>query len=79
MVTIYNKKDITIKISLPNNISLMIFKAKDSDVEKLQTNNNGFVEINLVGKCNANEWLGNITPQIFIEEYEIINSNKYFF
>lgn len=54
MVTVYNKKDITIKISLPNNISLMIFRAKDTDVEKLQTNNNGFVEINIVGKCNIN-------------------------
>ena len=79
MVTVYNKKDITIKISLPNNISLMIFKAKDSDVEKLQTNNAGYIEINVVGKCNANEWLGNVTPQIFIEQYEIIDSNKYFF
>ena len=79
MVTVYNKKDITIKISLPNNISLMIFKAKDSDVEKLQTNNIGYIEINVVGKCNANEWLGNVTPQIFIEQYEIIDSNKYFF
>ena len=79
MVTVYNKKDITVKITLPNNISLMIFKAKEQDVEKLQTNNTGYVELNIVGKCNANEWLGNITPQIFIEEYEIIDSNKYFF
>ena len=79
MVTVYNKKDITVKITLPNNISLMIFKAKEQDVEKLQTNNTGYVELNVVGKCNANEWLGNVTPQIFIEEYEIIDSNKYFF
>ena len=79
MVTIYNKKDITIKISLPNNISLMIFKAKESDVEKLQTNNTGYVELDIVGRCNANEWLGNITPQIFIEDYNIVNSSKYYF
>ena len=79
MVTVYNKKDITIKISLPNNISLMIFRAKDTDVEKLQTNNNGFVEINIVGKCNINQWYGNITPQVFIEDYEIIDSSKYIF
>lgn len=79
MVTVYNKKDITIKISLPNNISLMIFRAKENDVEKLQTNNSGFVELNIVGKCNANEWMGNVTPQIFITDYEIIDSNKYYF
>ena len=35
--------------------------------------------MNVVGKCNANEWYGNVTPQIFIDEYEIIDSNKYFF
>ena len=29
MVTVYNKKDITVKITLPNNISLMIFKASE--------------------------------------------------
>ena len=29
MVTVYNKKDITVKITLPNNISLMIFKANE--------------------------------------------------
>ena len=57
----------------------MLFNAKESDVEKLQTNNTGFVDINVVGKCNANEWNGFITPQIFISDYEIIDSNKYFF
>lgn len=79
MVTVYDKKGYTIKISLPNDISAMIFNATELDVEKLQTSNTGYVEINLVGKCNKNEWMGMITPQIFIEEYEIIDSNKYYF
>lgn len=79
MVTIYSKKNLTIKITLPNNISLMMFKASEETCELLQGNNTGFVEINCVGKCNANEWNGNITPQIFCEEYEVIDSNKYFF
>ena len=78
-VAIYTKRNITIKIKTESGVALMLFNAKESDVEKLQTNNTGFVDINVVGKCNANEWNGFITPQIFISDYEIIDSNKYFF
>ena len=79
MVTIYDKKGYTIKIQLQNNISLLKFQATEEDCEKLQTNNTGFIEINIVGRCNQNQWLGNISPQIFIEQYQIIDSNKYYF
>ena len=79
MVTIYSKKNLTIKISLPNGITIMKFNATEEECELFQTNNTGFVEINLVGKCNANEWMGNITAQLFCEEYEVVDSNKYFF
>ena len=57
----------------------MKFNATEEECELFQTNNTGFVEINLVGKCNANEWMGNITAQLFCEEYEVVDSNKYFF
>ena len=79
MVTIYRKAKNTIKIHLKNNVDLMIFNASDLECDKLQTNNTGYVEINLVGTCNINEWMGIITPQIFITDYEIIDSNKYYF
>jgi len=79
MVTVYSKKNLTIKINLPNNISAMIFNASDEEVAKLQTNNTGYVEINLIAKCNRNEWMGNITPQLFIEDWETTDSNKYYF
>ena len=79
MVTIYDKKGYTIKIELPQGIALMLFKATETDCNKLQINNTGYVEINLVAKCNKNEWMGNITAQLFIEDYEIIDSKEYFF
>ena len=79
MVTIYDKKTITIKITLPNGIAIMLFNASQEDCDKLQINNTGYVEINMVCKCNENEWLGNITAQLFCEEYEIVDNNKYFF
>jgi single-stranded-DNA-specific exonuclease len=79
MVTIYRKSSNTIKITLPNKVSLMLFNATEEDCDKLQTNNTGFIKIDCVGTAHRNEWMGNVTPQIFIDEYEIVDSNKYFF
>lgn len=39
----------------------------------------GFTTINLVGTCGKNEWMGTVTPQIMLEDYEIVNSSKYYF
>ena len=79
MVTIYQKKDNTLKITLPNGISLMKFKATDEECYKLQNQDFGYMQLNIIGRANKNEWMGNISPQIFIEQYEIIDSNKYIF
>ncbi len=79
MVTVYQKKDNTLKITLPNGISLMKFKATDEECYKLQNQGFGYMELNIIGKANKNEWMGNISPQIFIEDYKIIDSNKYIF
>ncbi|MBO7694633.1 MAG: DHH family phosphoesterase [Methanobrevibacter sp.] len=79
MVTVYRKKDNTLKISLNNGVSIMKFGASDELCEKLTDNNTGFIEMDICGKCNSNEWNGAVTPQIFIEDYNIIDSNKYYF
>ena len=39
----------------------------------------GCVVINLVGRCESNEYNGLITPQILIENYDIVNRQKYYF
>ncbi len=79
MVTIYRKTSNTIKITLPNKVSLMLFNATDLDCKKLQENNQGYVVIDCVGEANKNEWNGNITAQLFITDYEIVDSCKYYF
>ena len=79
MVEIYQKKNNTIKISLPNGVSIMKFDASEELCDKLTTANTGYVEMDIVGKCNKNEYFGNITPQIFIEDYNVTDSNKYYF
>lgn len=79
MVNVYTKRGITIKITTSTGLSLLLFNAKEEDKNKLKDHNTGYVEINLVGRCEKNEWMGRISPQIFISDYEIIDSNEYFF
>ena len=79
MVTIYKKKDNTLKITLSNGISLMKFKATDEQCEMLQTNNNGYYTLDIIGRANKNEWMGHITAQMFIEDYEIIDYQEGWF
>ena len=79
MVDIYRKTTNTIKISLNNGVSIMKFDADEELCDKLTTNNTGYIELDIVGKCNANNYMGTITPQIFVEDYNIIDSSKYYF
>lgn len=79
MVDVYRKTTNTIKISLNNGVSLMKFNADEELCDKLTTNNTGYMEMDIIGKCNKNEWNGNITPQVFIEDFNITDSNKYYF
>lgn len=50
-----------------------MIKFKDEEMCKNLIKNDGKTRlINIVGKCSKNEWNGIITPQIKIEDYEII-------
>lgn len=72
-----NKKDIqimgknadTVKI-MKNGIAYMKFKANDF-IEDLQGYDT--ISLNVVGRANMNYWGGQITPQIFIDGYEVNN------
>ena len=77
LVSVYKKTDNTLKITSNSGVDLMKFKASKEDCEILAEN--AYSVINAVGRCNLNEWNGKITPQIFIEEMEIVNSCKYEF
>ena len=79
LVTVYRKTSNTLKITLPNKVSLMKFNATDEECEALENHTGAYVQLDIVGKCNKNEWMGNISPQIFIEDYEITGTGKYLF
>ena len=78
MVTLMSPdKKPTLKITLPNKISIIKFNSNQEEYEKLQSD--GYVELNIIGKCNINSWMGNITPQVLVEDFEIIGQSKYNF
>lgn len=67
----------TLKITLPNKISLIKFGSSEEEYDSLVTE--GYIKLNIIGKCNKNEWMGRISPQIFIEDMEETGRNKYNF
>ena len=79
MVTIYDKRGYTLRVSLPDHVSLLKFRATELDCQKFQQNNTGYIQVNIIGRCNKDDYNGFQYPQIFIQDYEIIDSNKYYF
>ena len=71
-------KNPTLKITLPNGTSLIKFRSSEEEYNAL-CSDLGCVTINVVGKCERNVWNGSITPQIIIEDYEIVGSTQYYF
>ena len=71
-------KNPTLKITLPNGMSLIKFKSSQEEYESLCTKL-GCVTINIVGRCERNIWNGIVSPQIIVEDYEIVGKTEYYF
>lgn len=70
----------TLKITLPNKISIIKFGSSQEEFDSFVPNgSSGYVEVDIIGKCNKNVWCGHTTPQIFIDDYEITDRMKYIF
>lgn len=78
MVSVFQKKTNTLKITLPNGVSIMKFNVTEEELDKLPPDT-GYIEVNIVGTCKKNVFMDMVTPQIFIEDIEIVDSNEYFF
>lgn len=69
----------TLKISFPNRRTALIkFNIKEEDKALLEPNG-GRLYITAVGKCALNHYMGNVTPQILLEDFEITRRMKYDF
>ena len=71
-------KNPTLKITLPNGMSLIKFRSSKEEFDSFDSNL-GCVTINIVGKCERNIWNGIVNPQIIIEDYEIVGKTEYYF
>jgi single-stranded-DNA-specific exonuclease len=71
-------KNPTLKILLPNGTSLIKFKSSQEEYEKLKSAM-GCVTINVIGRCERNVWNGTVSPQLIVEDYEIVSTTQYYF
>ena len=67
----------TLKIQLANGVSCIKFKSSEEELASLSSD--GCIVVNLVGKCEINQYYNSITPQILVEDYEIITEMPYYF
>lgn len=78
MVVVYEKKDLTLKITLSNKVALIMFKAPKELCEKL-TQQTGYYTLDIVARAAANEYSGNVSPQLKIVDWEITGQSQWDF
>lgn len=76
MLTLMAKN--TLKIQVTPKVSLIKFSVSEEEFKQLYSET-GAVEINVVGTCAKNEWLGNVSAQIMINDLEVIDKVKWVF
>ena len=67
----------TLKITLPNGITLIKFKSSEEEYNSLV--DGSITQINIVGTCSVNEWQGRVTPQILVKEYEKVAAQPHYY
>lgn len=79
MVSLMSRdKNPTLKIQLSNGVSCIKFKSSEEEYESLLSDE-GCVTINLVGKPEVNKYFSSVTPQIIVQDYEIISKQEFYF
>ena len=69
----------TMKITFPGRkVSIIKFNVKDEQ-KALLNPDGGVLTITAIGKCQLNHFNGNITPQLILEDFEIMNKKKWDF
>ena len=77
-VEIYIHKN-TLKITFPNRkVNMIKFHVKDEQKQLLNPDG-GILTITAIGKCAVNYFNGTSTPQLILEDFEIMNKKKWDF
>jgi single-stranded-DNA-specific exonuclease len=70
----------TMRIDIPNSkISFIKFFIKDEEKEELDPAENGYLLLDIIGTFQKNVFNGYTSPQIQIEDYEIVKRVDYYF
>ena len=68
MITLMSRdKNPTLKIQI-GDLAVIKFKSSEEEYEDFCGENKVFTA---VCKCNVNEWNGNISPQLIVEDFEL--------
>lgn len=70
-------KNPTLKIMLPDGTSIIKFGVTKKVIEQLTTE--GYLILDVVGRCEANTWGGRTSAQIIMEDFDIVNAVQYYF
>ena len=69
----------TLKITFPGRkVSIIKFNIKEEEKQLLNPNG-GVLNITAIGKCQLNHFNGNVTPQLILEDFEVIKRKKWDF
>lgn len=73
------EKQNTVKFNLPgSNIPIIKFNLTDEEKDSLSPNG-GVITLNVIGKCNLNFYMGNVSAQILLEDFEVLRQTKWDF
>lgn len=74
-IQVMGKKADTVKITC-NGVAYMFFRRSEEEVRQLIAHDS--VRFNIVGKANLNKYFNTITPQIFVSDYTMVNTELEF-
>ncbi len=73
------EKKNTLKLTFPGRrTSMLKFNISEEEQEKLDPSQ-GAITITAIGKCSLNHYMGNVTPQVMLEDFEIVKRTKWDF
>ena len=73
------EKQNTLKLTFPGRrTSMLKFNVKDEEREMLDPKD-GAITITAIGKCALNHYMGNVSPQVMLEDFEIMKQTRWDF
>ena len=73
------EKKNTLKLTFPGRRTSMLKFNIDEDMKDMLDPGDGSITITAIGKCSLNHYMGNVTPQVMLEDFEIVKQTKWDF